>query len=87
MKDYAQELKELKSMEIEVIQIQKGKLGYSAGIIKEIKKYEIIYSSSTEINTSGYSIFLKGNTKVIDIQKSSEIICFWKLLTILVPFI
>ena len=69
--NYIDDFKELKNEDIIIIQFSKGSMGYSIGKIIEINKYEFTHSTNIE-NSQGSPIFLKGNIKVIGIQKNSE---------------
>ena len=58
--------------DIIIIQYPLGQLSYSNGIIKKIDKYEFTQLSSTLNGSSGSTVFLKDNIKVIGIHKSTN---------------
>ena len=70
--DYMINYERLLNKEITVIQYPGGKLRYSNGIIKEIKKNEITHLASTEPGSSGSPILIKDTIKVIGIHKSGN---------------
>ena len=72
MINYVDKFNELKNEEIITIHFPKGKFVYFPGKINEINKYEFSYSIKTKMNSLGLPIFLKGNTKVIGIQKEEN---------------
>ena len=64
---------ELINKKIKIIQYPLGeKLSYADGILEKINKFEFTDLDSIQNGSSGSPVFLKDNTKVIGIHKSSK---------------
>ena len=72
MINYINEFDKIKNEEIEIIIYPKGKLYISTGKINQIMDKEFTHSAETDSNSKGLPIFLKGNSKVIGIQKDGN---------------